>query len=75
MFGASISRIRDIRANETTTPPSTGMAPPERPVPAPRGTIGTPCCEQNRASFDTSAVSLGSTTASGEAVSIAPSYS
>jgi hypothetical protein len=41
MLGTSISRIRDIRAKETTTPPSTGIAPPDRPVPAPRGTIGT----------------------------------
>src|SRR5207302_1657359 len=48
-FGTSISRMRAIRANETTTPPSTGIAPPESPVPAPRGTIGTACSWQNRA--------------------------
>jgi len=50
-----------------TTPPSTGIAPPDRPVPAPRGTSGTACSAQKRASFATSAVSLGSTTASGVA--------
>src|SRR3989442_1239476 len=33
--------MRAIRAKDTTTPPSTGIAPPDRPVPAPRGTIGT----------------------------------
>ena len=27
----SISRIRFIRASETTTPPATGVAPPDRP--------------------------------------------
>ena len=74
-FGTSTSRMRDIRANEITTPPSTGMAPPERPVPAPRGTSGTPCSAQKRASFATSAVSFGRTTASGVAISTAPSYS
>ena len=42
-FATSISRMRAMRANDTTTPPSTGIAPPERPVPAPRGTMGTRC--------------------------------
>ena len=31
-----------MRASETTTPPANGVAPPERPVPAPRATNGTP---------------------------------
>ena len=31
-----------MRANETTIPPCVGTAPPHNPVPAPRGTIGTP---------------------------------
>ena len=31
-----------MRASETTTPPATGVAPPESPVPAPRATKGTP---------------------------------
>ena len=64
-----------MRAKDITTPPSTGIAPPERPVPAPRGTIGTPCSWQKRATAATSAVVSGSTTASGEAVSADPSYS
>ena len=29
-----------MRASETTTPPATGVAPPDRPVPAPRATNG-----------------------------------
>ena len=74
-FATSISRMRAMRANDTTTPPSTGIAPPDSPVPAPRGTIGTWCSWQKRASAATSPVSLGRTTASGVAVSTAPSYS
>ena len=31
-----------MRAKPTTTPPRRGMAPPLKPVPAPRPTIGTP---------------------------------
>ncbi len=31
-----------MRAVLTTIPPLIGVAPPDRPVPAPRGTIGTP---------------------------------
>src|SRR3972149_1065830 len=61
-FGTAISRIRAMRAKEITTPPNTGMAPPERPVPAPRGTRGTRFPAQKRASFATSAVSCGRTT-------------
>ena len=41
-FSASTSSTRRMRAVLTTTPPSTGVAPPERPVPAPRPTTGTP---------------------------------
>jgi hypothetical protein len=33
--------MRFRRAVEITTPSASGWAPPERPVPAPRGTIGT----------------------------------
>ncbi len=31
-----------MRANEITMPPCTGTAPPQSPVPAPRGTSGSP---------------------------------
>jgi hypothetical protein len=37
----SISMIRRIRSVDSTIPPSTAFAPPERPVPAPRVTTGT----------------------------------
>ncbi len=33
--------MRFRRAVEMTTPSAIGIAPPDRPVPAPRGTIGT----------------------------------
>ena len=34
--------MRFMRAVHTTTAPSTASAPPERPVPEPRATKGTP---------------------------------
>jgi hypothetical protein len=37
----SISRMRMNLASDYTTPCTTGVAPPERPVPAPRATTGT----------------------------------
>jgi len=37
-----MSRTRRIRAKLITTPSDTGSAPPDRPVPAPRATNGTP---------------------------------
>ena len=46
-------------------PPSTGSAPPESPVPAPRATTGVPCAAAIRSTDWTSAVLPGSTTRSG----------
>ncbi len=40
-FSRSISRIRSIAVKAIVRPPSMPAAPPDRPVPAPRGTIGT----------------------------------
>ena len=40
-FSRSISRIRSIAVNAIVRPPSIPAAPPDRPLPAPRGTIGT----------------------------------
>src|SRR6266542_4865250 len=42
MFGASISRIRDIRANETTTPPSTGTGLSGGAIPVEGGDLRAP---------------------------------
>ena len=42
-FSRSISRIRSIAVKAMVRPPSMPAAPPDRPVPAPRGTIGTRC--------------------------------
>ncbi len=57
-------------------PSATGMAPPERPVPAPRATNGAPCRPQISTAADTSAAVRGSTTASGTARHpVSPSHS
>ena len=45
-------------------------APPDRPVPAPRGRKATPCRAQARTAAATSAVETGETTASGKALSL-----
>ena len=39
----STERTRFSRDSAMTMPPSTGVAPPDRPVPCPRGTNGTSC--------------------------------
>ena len=57
--------MRFIRASETTTPPATGAAPPERPVPAPRATHGSDSRVQSRSTAETSSVEPGSTTSAG----------
>jgi hypothetical protein len=44
---------------------SCGIAPPASDVPAPRGTTFTPLSWQKRITAETSAVEVGSTTASG----------
>jgi hypothetical protein len=44
---------------------SCGIAPPASDVPAPRGTTLTPLSWQKRITAETSAVEVGSTTASG----------
>ncbi|MCU0607647.1 MAG: hypothetical protein MUF78_09585 [Candidatus Edwardsbacteria bacterium] len=40
-FSASISRILSSRSSDSRMPPFTASAPPESPVPAPRGVTGT----------------------------------
>ena len=71
----SISRMRFMRAKAIMMPPSRGMAPPERPVPAPRPTNGTldSCGDATIAA--TSSVVRGKTTISGRCLSTPPSYS
>ena len=49
----------------TVTAPSTALAAPLNPDPAPRGTIGTRCAAQIFTIATTSAVQVGSTTARG----------
>jgi len=50
---------------ETTRQPSTAEAPPDSPLPAPRGTTGTPLAAANRTATCTSSVEPARTTASG----------
>ena len=47
-FSRSISTIRSIAVKAIVRPPSIPAAPPDRPVPAPRGTIGTPSSAASR---------------------------
>ena len=54
-----------MREKDTTSPPGSGMQPPESPVPAPRAVIGTLCAAATRTIAATCAVSDGNTTASG----------
>ena len=56
-------------------PPARGMAPPLRPVPAPRPTMGTPYSRRFSRSPTTSSVVRGNTTIRGGALSTLPSYS
>ena len=67
MLAVSISRMLFIRSSARTMPPQTGTAPPERPVPPPRGVTGM---RARLASFMIAAISSavrGRTTASGMA--------
>ena len=65
-----------MREHSITTPPPCATAPPERPVPAPRGTKGTPNSRQARTTRQTSSRERGSTTAVGcERCSVRPSHS
>ena len=68
--------MRFIRESATTTAPSTGSAPPERPVPAPRGTMGAPAARAARTTAATSSVEPGSTTSAGRTrYPVSPSHS
>src|SRR5262245_26680149 len=62
---ASISRMRFMREHSITTQPSTGVAPPDSPVPEPRGTNASPSSLHTRTIPTTDAVSVGNATAAG----------
>jgi hypothetical protein len=57
--------MRFIRAREIITPPPTGRQPPDRLVPAPRGTKGTSQALQTLTISTTCSVVVGKTTTSG----------
>ena len=59
--------MRFIRDSPRRTQPGTGSAPPDSPVPAPRGTTGIPASRAIRTTAATSSVEAGSTTTLGEA--------
>src|SRR5919107_3325859 len=60
----SISTDR-IRSRLRTTHPSTAVEPPDRPLPAPRGTTGTRCSAAQRTATCTSVALVARTTARG----------
>src|SRR5579885_3410742 len=75
-FGRSIATIRFIRDVQIITGAFTGSAPPERPVPAPRGTKATPRCHSALRTALTCSVVRGITSRSGAFFSIVhPSHS
>ena len=57
-----MARIRDVTIN---TPSAWGSAPPDRPVPDPRATYGTPCSAQARTIAASWLASSGTTTRAG----------
>src|SRR5690349_20830245 len=61
----STTRVR-ILSRESTTPPATAVAPPDRPEPAPRGTTATPLVVAHRRVCWTCPVLAALTTASGQ---------
>ena len=63
----SISRMRVSRLSAMTMPSTCGTAPPDRLVPLPRATNGTPASAQSRTMAMTSSPVSGSTTARGRA--------
>mgnify|MGYP006369474541 CR=1 FL=1 len=63
VWGSTSRRV--IRVKATTMDPSSGTAPPERPLPAPRGTSTTPCRRARRTKAATSSRLSGRTTAKG----------
>ena len=68
--------MRFIRASPTSTQPGTGSAPPDRPVPDPRGTSGRPCACATFTTSTTSAVVSGKTTTAGVSRKlVSPSHS
>src|SRR5437867_6724078 len=64
-FLGSMARMRFSRVSTISTASSSASAPPDRPVPAPRGTNGTPSAASRRTTATTSSRLPGSTTTPG----------
>ena len=64
-----------MREKTSIRPPVRASAPPERPVPEPRPTMGTLYLAASLAICETSCVEVGKTTTSGRPFSTEPSYS
>src|SRR5213083_831358 len=64
-FLGSIARMRFSRVSTMSTASSFASAPPDSPVPAPRGTNGTPSAASSRTTATTSSRLPGSTTTPG----------
>ena len=56
-----------MRDRPSTSEPGVGNAPPDKPVPAPRGTTGMPAARASFITDTTSSVLAGSTTKLGRA--------
>ena len=72
---ASIETMRRSRAVDTTIASAHAIVPPERPVPAPRGTMAAPAARAARTTSATSSAVPGRTTAAGGRRSKPASYS
>jgi hypothetical protein len=66
-FARSMASIAWRRLVQIITVAPTGNVPPERPVPAPRGTNGTPSAASRRTTSATDSGVRGRTTTSGAA--------
>ena len=64
-LSVSIFKILFILSRETTTPPSTGREPPEKPEPAPLGITGNASLLASFKIREISSALFGNTTASG----------
>ena len=73
MLSVSSSLMARIPARTRAIPPWAGTEPPERPVPAPRGTTGTSWSEAKRRTADTSAGFRTWAITSGKALMLVPS--
>ena len=75
-LAGSMAMMRRILEVTISTPSVRGSAPPDRPVPLPRATNGTPARAHSATTTATSAAEPGSTTSAGTHLcEVSPSHS